>query len=100
MQFSGVTDQILLELKKEKLELENEVKRIHLAVEKKLMLSREEVSQKVNEMIYATKTAYLSQPRRLSQKLVGKTEREIFQIIEEDCEDFLGRFWREGGVLK
>jgi hypothetical protein len=96
----GGESESLTELRKEKMRIENELKRIELLLKKGELIPRHEVLQLFLSRIQIVKSGLLGLHRSLAVSLRGKDPREMSDIIKRAVIDLLNRFSRRSGVLK
>ena len=98
---SGIdAEQTIIDLKREKLMLENEKRRLELLIQKGEYIARSEILQLFLARISIIKQGLMGFHRALSPMLAGKDAREISNIIKRQVLDLLNRFSRRSGMLK
>ena len=96
----GGDTETLTELKKEKMEIENELKRIELLLKKGELIPRHEVLQLFLDRISVVKSGLLSLHRSLVFKLDGQDPYAWSGIIKSEVYNLLNKFSRRSGPLK
>jgi len=94
------SDPTLTEARRQKIEVETELRRLELLIRQGELIRRSEVLEQFLWRIQQVKQGLMSLNRSLPPQWVGKDAREMNAIIKKACFELLERYSRRSGVLK
>lgn len=92
-------DKSLTEARREKIEVETELRKLELLIKQGELIPRSEVSSLFTDRIMVIRSGLINLHRILQPKLAGHDEREFGPIIKKEGMNLLERYSRRSGPL-